>query len=370
MLALLGHDEAGRQTLDAPILIRTAEITPDGDAAGAGRRDPGPALHPAGEVAETHTKAAGILAALGLRAGRTARRPTGRDDRVARPDADRPTPVRPVRARLVRLADDSRVRAVLAARNDHLARFWLDDGIPGGRAGAGRRRALIVDGEDTFTGMLAHQLRALGLAVTVLPYRTAGGGDAPTRHVRPGRARPGTGRPACPDDPKMAALRGIDRSAAGRRPADARRSASATRCWPGCSGCGCTAGEAPYQGLQREVDLFGTPRRVGFYSTFTAVAPPPPTGRADTASRAGAAGRVGAAGRADRLRTAFGEVELACDPVDGAVHALRGPTFAGVQFHPESVLSKDGLTILRDLIGVLIPVNQAEVAPEEGHIAH
>ncbi|MFD0788434.1 chorismate-binding protein, partial [Micromonospora azadirachtae] len=30
VLALLGHDDAGRQTLDAPILIRTAEISPDG----------------------------------------------------------------------------------------------------------------------------------------------------------------------------------------------------------------------------------------------------------------------------------------------------------------------------------------------------
>ena len=44
VLALLGHDEQGRQTLDAPILIRTAEISPDGRAAGAGRRHAGAAL--------------------------------------------------------------------------------------------------------------------------------------------------------------------------------------------------------------------------------------------------------------------------------------------------------------------------------------
>ena len=86
VLALLGHDEAGRQTLDAPILIRTAEISP----AGRLRVPVGATLvrhsTAAGEVAETHAKAAGVLAALGLgpaapavgAAGRAAgRRPGG-----------------------------------------------------------------------------------------------------------------------------------------------------------------------------------------------------------------------------------------------------------------------------------------------------
>ncbi|MET7671273.1 chorismate-binding protein, partial [Micromonospora luteifusca] len=66
VLALLGHDETGRQTLDAPILIRTAEISPTGRL----RVPVGATLvrhsTAAGEVAETHAKAAGVLAALGL----------------------------------------------------------------------------------------------------------------------------------------------------------------------------------------------------------------------------------------------------------------------------------------------------------------
>src|SRR6185295_16519356 len=73
VLALLDHDEQGRQTLDAPILIRTAEISPDG----ALRVPVGATLvrhsTPDGEVAETHTKAAGVLAALGLRPSGPAR---------------------------------------------------------------------------------------------------------------------------------------------------------------------------------------------------------------------------------------------------------------------------------------------------------
>src|SRR5207302_8083809 len=66
-LALLGRDAGGAQTLDSPILIRTADIDADGQfgvAVGATlvrHSDPG------SEVAETHAKAAGVLAALGVR---------------------------------------------------------------------------------------------------------------------------------------------------------------------------------------------------------------------------------------------------------------------------------------------------------------
>ncbi|WFE56885.1 chorismate-binding protein [Micromonospora sp. WMMD712] len=307
VLALLGRDDAGRQTLDAPILIRTAEISPGGEL----RVPVGATLvrhsTPEGEVAETHAKAAGVLAALGLR-----------------PDAPDLGP-----GPAPRLADDPQVRAALAARNAPLARFWLDQRPPGAVAlpGLAGRRALIVDGEDTFTGMLAHQLRALGLAVEVAPWHRPAGDDAYDLVV----AGPGPGDPRAVDQPKMAALRGLL----------ARRLAAGAPTLAVCLGHQLLAGllglrlhrrDAPYQGLQRDVGVFGTSRRVGFYSTFTAVAD------------------------ADRVASAYGPVELARDPVDHAVHALRGPGFAGVQFHPESVLSRDGLAVLADLLGHLLSV--------------
>ncbi|MYR22827.1 chorismate-binding protein, partial [Streptomyces sp. SID6137] len=69
-LALLGRGTGGTQTLDSPILIRTADIGADGRL----RVPVGATLvrgsQPAGEVAETHAKAAGVLAALGVRPGR------------------------------------------------------------------------------------------------------------------------------------------------------------------------------------------------------------------------------------------------------------------------------------------------------------
>ncbi|MFI1197581.1 chorismate-binding protein [Micromonospora sp. NPDC020750] len=316
VLALLGRDDAGRQTLDAPILIRTAEISPAGEL----RVPVGATLvrhsTPSGEVAETHAKAAGVLAALGLR-----------------PDAPDPGP-----GPVERLADDPEVRAALAARNAPLARFWLDQRPTGSVALAGLagRRALIVDGEDTFTGMLAHQLRALGLAVELSPWQRAAtdGYDLVV-------AGPGPGDPRAVDEPKMAALRGL---LTGRLAVAAPTLAVCLshQLLAGLLGLPLRRRDAPYQGLQRDVTVFGTNRRVGFYSTFTPVAD------------------------ADRVATAYGPVELSRDPVDYAVHALRGPGFAGVQFHPESVLSRDGLAVLADLLGHLLSVPPGR-SPADAH---
>ncbi|MBL7255400.1 anthranilate synthase family protein [Paractinoplanes lichenicola] len=341
VLALLDHDDQGRQTLDAPILIRTAEISPDG----ALRVPVGATLvrhsTAAGEVAETHTKAAGVLAALGA------------------------VPSRPSPARVE--AESPEVQAALAARNDDLARFWLDSRAPGALVvpGLAGRTAVIVDGEDTFTAMLAHQLKALGLAVTLVPW-TAATESAQTR-AEPAQTRAEAGRPesgrAAPDpygraevdimgadlviagpgpgdpgdvaDPKMAAMRALVAARlAERKPLLAV--CLGHQILASLLGLRLHRRDSPYQGLAREVDLFGTRRRVGFYSSFAALSP------------------------AAELDTPYGRVEIARDPADSAVHALRGPGFAGVQFHPESVLSRDGLAVLAELLpqvlsGVISP---------------
>jgi phenazine biosynthesis protein phzE len=299
VLALLDHDEQGRQTLDAPILIRTAEISPDGTL----RVPVGATLvrhsTAAGEVAETHTKAAGILAALGA----TASAPS-----AVRDEAESPA-----------------VRAALAARNDGLARFWLDSRAPGALTvpALDGRSAVIVDGEDTFTAMLAHQLRALGLTVTVLPWQAS----VPAADLIV--AGPGPGDPGDLADPKMRRLTDlVDTLLAAERPLFAvclGHEILAERL-----GLTLNRRASPYQGLARDVDLFGVTRRVGFYSSFAALSP------------------------ADAFNSPYGRVEVARDPADRAVHALRGPGFAGVQFHPESVLSRDGVAVLADLLPPLL----------------
>ncbi|AXK32605.1 hypothetical protein DVA86_08060 [Streptomyces armeniacus] len=86
----------------------------------------------------------------------------------------------------------------------------------------------------------------------------------------------------------------------------------------------------PYQGAQERIDLFGRAETVGFYNSYAAHCPDR---------------------TADRL--ALRHVEVSRDGGSGEVHALRGPGFAGVQFHPESVLSLNGAEITAELLAAV-----------------
>ncbi|GAB7107832.1 phenazine-specific anthranilate synthase component I [Streptomyces phaeofaciens JCM 4814] len=306
-LALLGRDSGGAQTLDSPILIRTADI----DTAGRLRVPVGATLvrgsDPAGEVAETHAKAAGVLAALGVRPGR--------------PRAEHTGP---------RLADDPRVRAALDGRRASLAPFWLRmqerTNILDGHEGH-EGHALVVDGEDTFTAMLAHMLRSSGLEVSVRRYDEPGLRAAVLAHEGPVVLGPGPGDPGDLADPKMRFLREL----AARVIREHRHGVLGV-----CLGHELIAAElgldivrkeVPYQGAQTVVDLFGRAETVGFYNSFVA--------RCDDEAAA-------------ELAAHGVEVSRAAN---GEVHALRGPGFAGVQFHPESVLTLNGASVVRELVG-------------------
>ncbi|MET9642905.1 anthranilate synthase family protein [Streptomyces syringium] len=302
-LALIGRDAAGAQTLDSPILIRTADI----DRRGRLRVAVGATLvrhsDPAGEVAETHAKAAGVLAALGVRAARGA------------------APARP----RARLGDDPRVRAALDARRADLAPFWLRMQTTSSTAKLSGH-ALVVDGEDTFTAMLAHLLRTSGLTVTVRRYDEPGLRDAALRHEGPVVLGPGPGNPSDAADPKMRLLRGL----AAELLREHRHGLLGV-----CLGHELIAAELgldivrktdPAQGAQQRIDFFGRPETVGFYNTFTA-----------------------RCGEATEAELAMHRVEVSRD-ASGEVHAVRGEKFSGVQFHPESVLTLNGSTIVAELL--------------------
>lgn len=309
-LALIGRDRGdgpdgsgGAQTLDSPILIRTADIGADGRL----RVPVGATLvrgsDPAGEVAETHAKAAGVLAALGVRPG------------GARQDGARP-----------RLGDDPRVRASLDGRRASLAPFWLRMQE---RSPELAGHALVVDAEDTFTAMLAHVLRSSGLDVTVRRYDEPGLREAVLAHRGPVVLGPGPGDPSDLADPKMRFLRALTAEVI-REHRDGVLGV--------CLGHELIAAElgleivrkvVPYQGAQTVIDLFGRAETVGFYNSFTA--------RCDEEALVELSAHGVEVGRA----------------ANGEVHALRGPGFAGVQFHPESVLSLNGAAVVRDLVGQL-----------------
>ncbi|SCL21982.1 phenazine biosynthesis protein phzE [Micromonospora inyonensis] len=308
VLAVIGRDGTGSRTLDSAIMIRTAEIRDDGRL----RLGVGATLvrdsHPESEVAETRAKAAGVLEALGLAGARAAGAPT--------PGGGHPSP-----------AADPRVRRALLSRNATLSRFWLD--------GAHRstpepaldgRRVLVVDNEDTFMGMLGHQLRALGLRTTITRF------DSPLhpRDYDLAVVGPGPGDPGDATDPRMNTLRALTRDLlAGTVPFLSI-----------CLGHQILAAElgfeiirrpVPNQGVQKRVDLFGRSELVGFYNTYTA--------------------------RSDHDFISCGRhrpLEISRNPQTGEVHALRGAGFRSVQFHLESVLTQHGPQILTDLLVSLL----------------
>ncbi|MFI9624309.1 anthranilate synthase family protein [Streptomyces sp. NPDC052042] len=307
-LALLRREPGGTQSLDSPILIRTADIAADGRL----RVPVGATLvrhsDPDGEVAETHAKAAAVLAALGVRPGR--------------PRSGAADPVR--------LADDPRVRAALDARRDGLAPFWLRmQERPYQVSG----RALVIDGEDTFTAMLAHLLRSSGHEVSVHRFDEPGLRERVRGHAGPVVLGPGPGNPGDTADPKMRLLRGL----AAELVRDHRHGLLGV-----CLGHELIAAElgldivrkaVPHQGAQVRIDLFGRPETVGFYNSFTA--------HCDEAAA---------------VELAAHGIESSADPANGELHALRGPGFASVQFHPESVLTLRGTEIVAELLAGL-PVN-------------
>lgn len=320
-LALLGRDSGGAQTLDSPILIRTAHITGGGTSRSSGAESGGGRLRvpvgatlvrgsdPASEVAETHAKAAGVLAALGVR-----------------PSAPR------AESRPARLADDPRVRAALDGRRASLAPFWLRmqerfETLTG--------HALVVDGEDTFTAMLAHVLRSAGLEVTVRRYDEPGLRQTVLAHPGPVVLGPGPGDPSDPSDPKMRVLRDLAAAVIGEHRHGVLGVCLGHELIAAELGLEIVRKEVPYQGAQTVIDLFGRPETVGFYNSFTA--------RCDDEAARELAARHVEVSRAE----------------NGEVHAVRGPGFAGVQFHPESVLTLNGAAVVRELIGALRGVSSA-----------
>lgn len=75
------------------------------------------------------------------------------------------------------------------------------------RTGELTGHALVVDGEDTFTAMLAHVLRSIGLEVGVRRYDEPGLTESVLAHEGPVVLGPGPGDPCDLSDPKMRLLR-------------------------------------------------------------------------------------------------------------------------------------------------------------------
>jgi phenazine biosynthesis protein phzE len=296
-LALLGRDTAGRPTADSPIVIRTADVGLDGHlevTAGATLVRDSEAAH---EVAETHAKAGGILAAFGL-VEQASTAAEGLDE----------------------LTRDEDVVIALGSRNQRLSRFWLTDqgGSPPAPELKGKT-AVILDGEDDFVNMLRHVLAVLGMTSSVVRHEdyapeAVDGYDLVI-------VGPGPGDPRDGEHPKIATFRAaVDELLERRQPFLAVCLGHQVL----CSRLGLDLGykDIVFQGTQSRVELDGREENVGFYNTFVA--------RAD-------------GGIAD-------DVELVADPESGDVHLVAGPHYRGIQFHAESILTEHGYELIHDLV--------------------
>ncbi|MFY1634927.1 anthranilate synthase family protein [Solwaraspora sp. WMMB335] len=292
----------GEGSIDSVIMIRTAEV----DSAGQLRLDVGATLvrdsAPDREAAETAAKAATLLDALNYPA----------DGAV-----DRTVP---------QIGNTAAVRAALSRRNGPLSPWWMS---PPDRRSADRpllgRRILIVDAEDGFTAMGRTLLASLGADVVVRRF---------DEDLRPDDfdcvvAGPGPGDPRDHRDPRIVRLQDLLTERLGDGlPTLAVCLSHQILC--AALGIPVRRRAVAQQGVQRRVEVCGRSELVYFYNTYAAFAD------------------------SDRITTRYGTVSVDRDAASGEVHALRGRTFAAVQFHPSSVMTPNGRGILRDLVGGLL----------------
>jgi len=299
-MALLGRDPDGEQTLDAPILLRTADVSIEGRlrvTAGATLvRD----SCPRDEVAETHAKAGGILRAFGL---------------VAAPAT--------AAGEVLRLARDADVVAELGERNQRLSRFWLNDQSDAVRSSQlTGKHVVVLDGEDGFVTMLGHILAVLGMSSETVRHQDYQPGVFAEADVV--IVGPGPGDPRELSDPKITAVRAaVDDLLATQKPFLAVCLGHQVLC--GALGMSLDYKDIIFQGTQTEISAFGRDERVGFYNTFVA-----------------------------RLSTDARAAQVDVDPHSGDVHVVTGPHYRGIQFHAESILTEHGFDLIRELMTGLL----------------
>lgn len=299
-LALLGRDGQGQDLLDSPITIRMAEIALDGSfEIGAGAtivRDSVPEL----ETAETSAKVRGMLAALGFLSGNND--PTYRLGELV-------------------YGEDTMIQ--LAARNAKLSRFWIEDQSDDRHFDpqlAGKK-VTIIDNEDNFTRMLAHMLKPLGMIPRIVPNAKY---DRKTDDADLVVLGPGPGDPRDMTDARIAKATALCRELlADKQPLLCICLGHQILC--NVLGLPLAKKKRPFQGAQELIGLFGEPQRVGFYNTFA--------GKLDGKDR---------------------DIEISFDEPTGEIHALRGHGFLGLQFHPESILTTNGMNIVHDVVRQLV----------------
>jgi phenazine biosynthesis protein phzE len=184
----------------------------------------------------------------------------------------------------------------------------------------------ILHGEDDFANMLCHVFAVLGMKPTVIRHEdfVPGAFDGFDLAV----VGPGPGDPRDASSPKIARFRAaVDGLLASGKPFLAVCLGHQVLC--DRLGIPLAYKDIVFQGTQSTVSIRGRQEPVGFYNTFV--------------------GRVSAGSTPGPGELPDG-VTVETDPATGDIHLVAGPHFRGVQFHAESILTEDGVDILRDLL--------------------
>lgn len=298
-LALFGRDADGGENLDSAITIRTAEIDADGALAVRAGATLVRNSDPESEVKETQAKLSALIGSI--------LDPT---QKMAVPADEK-------------LLSEAEILQVLKERNLALSRYFLEDQekVDNTLEAVQGKIITIIDNEDNFCQTLKHMMTSMGARVRVVSFKEYNCASDDADLVVVG---PGPGDPNDEQNLKMEKLRHVVR--------DLR--ASGKKFLAVCLGHQILCGElgmeverqeTPSQGVQKEIDLFGEQQRVGFYNTFSAQ-------------------------KAEEIPG----VQISHNERSGRVHALRSDQFASFQFHPESVLTKNGLQILGESLTRLL----------------
>ncbi|KLN67065.1 MULTISPECIES: anthranilate synthase family protein [Vibrio] len=305
IIALVGNDASGLATMDSAILIRSADISLQGELKIAVGSTLVRHSNPKEESEESRAKAQGFLSAI-------KKQTKGRHTEDFHSFFEHTT-----------------LQEKLTARNTLISPFWLThaERRQSSHPNTSQYRVLILDAEDTFTDMIAHQFRALNCQVTVKSCEDKYDTDDYDLTV----LGPGPGNPADFTDLRVTALnRTLNHLLEHQKPFIAV--CLSHQILSMNLGFQVKRKEQPNQGVQKQIDLFGSAENVGFYNSFSAYVPE------DHSNRYFCKGI--------RFSYDFDSLE---------VHALRGEHFASFQFHPESLLTQRGMEIwqgsLKRLLG-------------------
>lgn len=310
-IVLVGADEEGQEFLDSPILIRTLEIQKDGHfSAQVGATLVRDSI-PANELDETRYKLSAVMDSL-LNSS-----PKDTNDRL-----------------IPLVLNDDDIHYILNERNQNLSNFWFrSQGSAAHSASLSGTSIVIIDNDDDFVHMLAHMFNQLGASSRIVPYNEFSLEREPADLYVVG---PGPGNPNDLTSDKISSnLRHIE--ALVKQQKKVLCICLGHQILSKYIGLDVVRKDIPSQGVQKEITLFGEREIVGFYNTFVPI----------------------------KSRYVSG-VEFSLETNSDEVLAMQSENWRSFQFHPESILTKNGIDILKRSVMQLLCKHM--ILPESGDL--